>query len=79
MMYLKRTLEGLAKQELMNRDIDGLVVGVRFVSDNGCSMIRIAFVSDIKPTPVLTGFDYIEHQDDEYYLYLPIDTIVTTN
>lgn len=77
MMYLYRSIEELAKQELSKRDIDGSILSVCFVLNNMCPMIRISFVSDIQPTPVLTGFDYLEHQDDEYHLYLAIDTMIT--
>lgn len=74
MIYVQETLRRLAKAELQRRDIFGEVVGVRLVSNNGCAMIRIGFISEIVPTPVLTGFDYLEKQDDEYYLFTPIDT-----
>ena len=77
MMYLYRDIENLAKEELSKRDIDGLVLSVRFVLNNVCPMIRISFISDIQPTPVLTGFDYLEHKDNEYHLYLAIDTMIT--
>lgn len=77
MFYLRSAVERLAQKELNRREISGEVVGVRFVLDNGCPMIRIGFTADVKPTPVLTGFDYMEHKDDEYYLYLPID--ITTS
>lgn len=77
MMYLFRKLENLAKEELLKRDIDGSVLSVSFVLNDMCPMIRISFVSDIQPTPVLTGFDYLEHQDDAYHLYLAIDTSIT--
>ena len=77
MMYLYRDLENLAKEELLKRDIDGVILSVRFVLNDMCPMIRIAFTSDIEPTPVLSGFDYLEYQDDEYHLYLAIDTMIT--
>ena len=77
MMYLYRDLENLAKEELSKRDIDGVILSVRFVLNDMCPMIRISFTSDIEPTSVLTGFDYLEYQDEEYHLYLAIDTMIT--
>lgn len=76
MIYVKETLKRLAAAELQRRDIIGEVVGVSFVSSNGCPMIRIGFISEIVPSPVLTGFDYLEKQDDEYYLFATIDTSI---
>lgn len=77
MMYIHRNIKDLAKEELSKRDIDGTLLSVRFVLNDVCPMIRISFTSDIQPTLVLTGFDYLEHQDDEYHLYLAIDTMIT--
>lgn len=76
MLYLQETLKRLAEEELQRRDIIGEVVGVRLMSNKGCAMIRIGFISEIAPTPVLTEFDYLEKWDDEYYLFTPIDTSI---
>lgn len=76
MLHLQRQLTSIAKQELARLDISGVVLGVRFISDNCCPMIRIAFSSEIEPKPTLTGFDYIkkDNDDDTWYLYMTIDT-----
>lgn len=76
MINLQSQLKTIAKRELQRRNIFGEVVYVSFVSDNGCSLMKISFVTEEEPSVTLTGFDYMEHIDDEYYLYLPIDTYV---
>lgn len=77
MVYLYRNIKNLAKEELSKRNIDGSVLSVSFILKDMCPMLRILFVSNVQPTPVLTGFDYLERQDDEYHLYLAIDTRIT--
>lgn len=79
MLHLSRQLETVAARELTRLDIQGIVLGVCFVYDNGCSMMRIAFHSSVKPTPVLSVFSYIEKSkdsDNTWYLYCPIDTSI---
>lgn len=77
MLYLSRKVTEIAQQELTRRDVFAHVTGVRFVSDNGCSMIRISFFQETQPKIVLSGFEYLIYEDNEYHLYLPIDIIVT--
>ena len=82
MLDLHRQLESLAEQELVKLNISGSVVGVCFVYDKGCSMIRITFCSEIEPKPILWGFDYIEKDIDDnttWYLYMSIDTSIIIN
>lgn len=77
MLHLHRKLESIAIEELIHLDISGLVLGVSFVYDNYCPMIRITICSETEPKPILTGFDYIEKDDDDdttWYLYMLIDT-----
>ena len=77
MLHLKHQLETIAEQELVILNISGSVVGVCFIYDKGCSMIRITFCSEIEPKLTLTGYDYIEKDNEEdttWYLYLTIDT-----
>lgn len=79
MLHLHRQLESIAKQELTRLGISGLVLGVRFIYDKCCPMIRIAFSSEAEPKPVLIGFDYIEKDDCDnttWYLYMTIDTSI---
>lgn len=76
MFYIHEALTTKAQQELNRRNIAGEVVRVRFVSKSGCAMIRIGFISETTPSPVLSTFEFLEHQDDEYYLYLPIDVTI---
>ena len=77
MLHLHFELELIAKQELIRLGISGSVLGVSFVYENRCPMIRIAFCSETEPKPILTGFDYIEKDDNDdttWYLYMTIDT-----
>ena len=79
MLHLHRQLESIAKQELTRLDISGLVLGVRFIYDNCCPIIRIAFSSEVEPKPTLIGFDYIEKDNEDnttWYLYMTIDTFI---
>ena len=77
MIKVHSTLVKLAQQELNRREISGDVIGVRIVSYKGYPMLRIGFIADVTPTPVLSAYEKLEHKDDEYYLYCPIDVIVT--
>lgn len=77
MLHLHRQLESMAKQELIRLDISGSVLGVSFVYHKCCPMLRITFSSEIEPKLTLTGYDYIEKDNDDnttWYLYLTIDT-----
>ena len=79
MLHLRRKLESIAIEELIHLDISGLVLGVSFVYDNCCPMIRITICSETEPKPILTGFDYIEKDDNDdttWYLYMTIDTSI---
>ena len=82
MLDLHYVLETKARETLTNLDISGSVVGVCFVYDKGCPMIRITFCSDVEPKPISWGFDYIEKDIDDnttYYLYMSIDTSILIN
>ena len=74
MVYLSSVLTKLAEHELFRRDIRGNVLDVHFVVVNCCSMLVITFTTPTTPTPVLWGEERMEHHNDKYYLYLPIDT-----
>lgn len=74
MVSLSLGLINLAKHELFRREIRGNVLDVHFVVVNCCSMLLITFTTNTTPTPVLWGEERMEHHDDKYYLYLPIDT-----
>lgn len=50
------------------------MLDVHFVVVNCCSMLLITFTTHTTPTPVLWGEERMEHHNDKYYLYLPIDT-----
>lgn len=82
MLDLHYVLETKARETLTKLDISGSVVGVCFIYDKGCSMIRITFCSDVEPKPVSFGFDYIEKDIDDnttWYLYMSIDTSILIN
>lgn len=80
MVSLSLGLTKLAEHELFRRDIRGNVLDVHFVVVNYrivvnyCPMLVITFTTHTTPTPVLWGEERMEHHDDKYYLYLPIDT-----
>ena len=74
MVSLSLGLTKLAEHELFRREIRGNVLDVHFVVVNCCSMLLITFTTHTTPTPVLWGEERMEHHDDKYYLYLPIDT-----
>ena len=67
MLDLHHVLETKARETLTKLDISGSVVGVCFVYDKGCPMIRITFCSDVEPKPVLFGFDYLEKDNENSY------------
>lgn len=74
MVSLSLGLTKLAEHELFRREIRGNVLDVHFVVVNCCSMLLITFTTHITPTPVLWGEERMEHHNNKYYLYLPIDT-----
>lgn len=79
MLDLHHVLETKARETLTKLDISGSVVGVCFVYDKGCSMIRITFCSDIEPKPISWEIGYIEKDIDDnttWYLYMAIDTYI---
>lgn len=79
MLHLKHQLKLLAEQELTKLNISGSVLSVRFIYHKCCPMLRITFRSEIKPKPILTGFDYIRKDDYDntvWHLYIQIDTII---
>ena len=78
MIKVHSTLVKLAQQELNRREISGDVIAVRFVSYKGYPMLRIGFIADVTPTPVLSSYENFECKDDEYYLYCPIDVAIMT-
>lgn len=82
MLHLKHQLQTIAEQELVKLNISGSVVGICFVYDNGCSMIRITFCSDVEPKPISWEICYIEKDIDDnttWYLYMSIDTSILIN
>ena len=82
MLHLKHQLQTIAEQELVILNISGSVVGVCFVYDKGCSMIKITFCSDVEPKPISREIGYIEKDIDDnttWYLYMTIDTSILIN
>ena len=82
MLDLHQVLETKARETLIKLDISGSVVGVCFVYDNGCSMIRITFCSEVEPKPISWEIGYIEKDIDDnttWYLYMSIDTSILIN
>ena len=76
MIKVHSTLVKLAQQELNRREISGFVIEVRLVSYQGYPMLRIGFITNITPIPVLSAYEKLEHKDDEYYFYCPIDVSI---
>lgn len=76
MMFIKNYLIKKAQKELNFREIEGEVVGVRFVNDLGLSLFRIRFISKTTPSPKLYKDEHFIQVHDEYYLYIPVDVRV---
>ena len=77
MLHLRHQLQIIAEQELVKLNISGSVVGICFIYDKDCSMIRITFCSYIEPKPISWEIGHIEKDIDDnttWYLYMTIDT-----